>query len=95
MIDQFSFWYDTHCDSFIRDDFHSFCLMPDESLYGLKLLVAINLVRKLLLLFRYPAPQCVEHPPVGLSKDLSENYSCYEFKPPDRMQQEMLVGNCG
>ena len=32
MIDQFSFWYDTHCDSFVSDNFHSYCLMPDESL---------------------------------------------------------------
>ena len=36
------------------------------------LLLLINLVKKLLLLFRYPAPQCVEQPPVGLSKDISK-----------------------
>ena len=35
--------------------------------------------QKALPLFRYPAPQCVEHPPVGLSKDLLENVFFYNF----------------
>ena len=49
----------THCASFFSDNFLSYCFMPDKNLHCLKLRVAIDTVKKLLLLLRYSAPQHV------------------------------------
>ena len=49
----------THCACFVSDNFLSYCFMPDKSLHGLKLRVAVEIVNKLLLLLQHPAPQYV------------------------------------
>ena len=71
-------------------------LHPPSSLFGLNYYVTFTIF--IVTKYRH-----LIHPRIKYHNSSScmnlvfwENYySCYEFKPPDRMQQEMLVGNCG